>query len=517
MSEQVMDEGVNVLLDEDSLLGIQEEYRKKKLIESLIGPTVSTVFHVALIIVLALLLTDQYKDEVSEVEVQLIEEEEITIEEPPIEEPEPVEVVETDQTNPVVTTVEIENVETNEDALENVDDNEPSTDDDSVIESVSDVEVSPSAFVSPTIVGGRSASGRAASSKKFGASKLGQSKLLKALFWLKKVQNPDGSWGTQVPDAFTSLALLTFLAHGETNLSKEFGLTVKKAMEWLVNSPLNAQEAHGYPHAIKAYAVSEAYAMIGNSLLEEKMNESIQVIVDGIQDGGAFDYNYKKTTKQDLSFSGWNYQALKAAYGAGCEVSGLEEAIAKSIRFLKASTSDGHVFTYSIENNVPNKAPRASHTMRGVGVLCLQLFGEGKYKELDNDLENISNFDLAKLDWNNPPSQSLYGWYYATQAMFQEGGKSWRTWNKKFQKVLTDNQHDEGYWEYPGEYYGSDTGDHITKKVHATTLCALMLTVYYRYLPTTKPVLVKKKEAKLDEKKEAKDLEEELDLIEGVE
>ena len=54
----------------------------------------------------------------------------------------------------------------------------------------------------------------------------------------KKVQNPDGSWGTGAHSAFTGLALLTFLAHGETQTSKHFGVTVRKAMEWMVNSPV---------------------------------------------------------------------------------------------------------------------------------------------------------------------------------------------------------------------------------------------------------------------------------------
>ena len=44
-------------LSEDEILAIQEEYRRKRLVESLIGPIVSTVFHVILIIVLAILTT----------------------------------------------------------------------------------------------------------------------------------------------------------------------------------------------------------------------------------------------------------------------------------------------------------------------------------------------------------------------------------------------------------------------------------------------------------------------------
>ena len=83
--------------------------------------------------------------------------------------------------------------------------------------------VSPSAFASPDVFGGRSAAGRASAVSKFGGTSAGQNALKNALWWLAKVQNPDGSWGkmaTRYQRAWTSLALLTFLAHGETHFQK---------------------------------------------------------------------------------------------------------------------------------------------------------------------------------------------------------------------------------------------------------------------------------------------------------
>jgi hypothetical protein len=43
-------------------------------------------------------------------------------------------------------------------------------------------------------------------------------------------------------------------------------------------------------------------------------------------------------------------------------------------------------------------------------------------------------------------------------------------------RALLKNQHTDGHWEN-GDY---DQGSHV----YTTTLCALMLEVYYRYLPT---------------------------------
>ena len=51
-----------------------------------------------------------------------------------------------------------------------------------------------------------------------------------------------------------------------------------------------------------------------------------------------------------------------------------------------------------------------------------------------------------------------------------------------------DNQHPDGYWLSPATK-GIETDRNnmrdIDNKVYSTTLCALQLTVYYRYLPSS--------------------------------
>ena len=515
--EEYYDEQESSVLSDEELLAIQEEYRRKRLMESLIGPVISTVFHIILIIVLAIFITDKVKEPIAEIEVVMEEVEEVEIEPPPVEQPEPEEIQKEDTTNPVLTTVAVENVDTNDQALEDTNDDAPSTDDNMADQVVSDVIVSPSAFASSSVMGGRSASGRASAVSKFGGSKVGQDNLLKALWWLKKVQNPDGSWGKAEMPAHTGLALLTFLAHGETPTSKHFGPTVKKAIMWLVNDPVGKRHgSHGraYEHAIKSYALCEAYAMTGISMIEDAMNKNIRRVIDGMQKGGSYDYHYKKTNRQDLSLAGWNYQALKAAHVAGCEEKGLTEAIYKAIGWLKEHTRGENKFPYDTRDNEPKQSkPRPS--MRAVGVLCLQLFGEGHCEEIKDDLEIIAKDDLAAYQWETNLRQSLYGWYYATQTMFQEGGAKWRAWNRKFQKVLNDSQHPEGYWHNPNISAKVDGGD-LTLKIYSTCLSALQLTVYYRYLPSSKGAIGDKNNLmdKKADKKEEIVVEEGIDLVE---
>ncbi|MCH2209523.1 MAG: terpene cyclase/mutase family protein [Lentisphaerales bacterium] len=487
---------------ENSLLEIQAEYKRKRLFESLVGPCLSTVFHVALIAILAIAISDKYKHESPEIVIDALEVEDIQIEEPPaIEEPEEVASVD----DPVITTVKVDNVETNDDALEDVDDEAPSTADDSTVDAISDVTVSPSAFASPSVLGGRSSAGRASAVSRFGGSKKGQDVLLKSLYWLQKVQNPDGSWGGQrsIKQGLTGLAILTYLAYGETPFSRAFGQTVRKGMDWLVKSDIDVESSHGYSHAIKTYALAEAYAMTGIEPLQNAMNKNLIVIIKGIQNGGSFNYHYEGP-REDLSFAGWNYQALKAAYAAGCDHPGLLRAIEKSIKWLKKTAktdNSGNGFPYSKVDGLIKGKGKAS--MRAIGVLCLQLLGEGKTPEIKDEIATISTKDFEKLSWENPPLESLYTWYYATQCMFQHGGEDWQKWNKKFQSVLVKNQNSEGYWDYPGKGHMRAFKGIKDERIYGTTLCALMLTVYYRYLPSAKglsrPESAKKTIVEIDE------------------
>jgi hypothetical protein len=286
-------------------------------------------------------------------------------------------------------------------------------------------------------------------------------------------------------------------------------VTVKKSMEWLASSKHDIRSSNGYPHAIKTYALAEAYAMTGISLLEDSMNKSIRTIIDGMQAGGCYNYRFSTDEKrQDLSFAGWSYQALKAAYGAGCEEAGLQDAIYKATGWLKKAGAGS--FPYATANNeVKGVAGGGKSSMRAVGTLCLQLFGEGKWEGIKPHVAAIATKDLATLNW---PKADLYAWYYATQAMFQNGGEEWKAWNKRFQKELNDNQNPEGYWVNPHAGHGPKP-ETLTGKIYATTLCALQLTVYYRYLPSSKGASGGKVAKKMKKKKVVIEEEEGLDLI----
>lgn len=280
----------------------------------------------------------------------------------------------------------------------------------------------------------------------------------------------------------TGLGVLTFLAHNETPAnSDEYGETVQRAIRYLVNQVLengyNPGTPHGgaYTNGIVAYALSEAYAMTRMPVIKPAMEEALRRIVDGQQDNGGFDYGYRKGDRWDLSVSGWQFQALKAGYLAGAEVEGLAEAIEKGVSFLKN-------VTFHSQRGFGYSSPGGNRpAVHGAGVLALQLFGEGRSREVQRGLELIDEYRQNRnLEWSQATDRLAYEAYYQVQAMFHAGTRYFRPWHNVLAPTLVDNQRTDGSWGSPdpeaGGWQGSD--------VMTTTLNAMSLMVYYRFLPT---------------------------------
>ena len=222
--------------------------------------------------------------------------------------------------------------------------------------------------------------------------------------------------------------------------------------------------------------------MTGNYSIEEALTKRIKVIVDGQMKVGGFNYKYQADGRSDMSCSSWNIQALKAAQATGLKFPGIEDCIYKAIDFLHDQGQAGKDFPYG--DPEPKKS---NHGLRAAGTLCLQLFSSTN-KDSDRHLDYLQTNALPLMDWDKPEKKdAFYRWYYITFAMFQKGGNHWKSWNNKFQNVLKNNQNPEGSWSHPETQYHGDKFefDQYDNKIYFTCLASLMLTVYYRYLPST--------------------------------
>ncbi|MBN1269221.1 MAG: terpene cyclase/mutase family protein, partial [Kiritimatiellae bacterium] len=348
-----------------------------------------------------------------------------------------------------------------------------------------DVDPTHSKLIFKTFYPGRTEEGRAEALRIYNPTWGAQTEaaVLKALEWLKKNQAPDGSWGPNRV-GMTGLALLTFLAHGETTASANYGNTVQKAIQFLVSQ----QDADGYfsrsrsgggdsadstcyAHAIATYAICEAYSLTRIAVLKPVMEKAVQVILDGQQAKGGWNYRFAKSMRRDTSVSGWMVQALKSAQIAGAENAGLAEALARAVADL-LSVRDPATGRFGYTD-----ARGGSLGCSGIGVLCLQLLGHAQDKEARQGLMALR---AAKVAWASEREEGwpLYEWYYITQAKFHHGGQTWTHWNNQFARAYTKRQNEDGSWP------AASKTEQSQGSAYATTFAALTLQVYYRQLPT---------------------------------
>ena len=366
--------------------------------------------------------------------------------------------------------------------------------------------------------------------------------VMKALRWLKATQAPDGSWGTKPELGLTrgmdkaagaGFAVLTFLAHGETPASKEFGPTVEKALNYLIDSVYVVKDKSGnevkdpngntpyvkmrgasgseYGFLIGTYALCEAYAMTKNPNARTAAEKTLGRIISGQTATGGWNYNMARVTKDgpdDISFGGWAMQALKAGKMAGIHLPGMEECIAKAVKCLKQRNySEKAGFVYRATTNHKG----GGGGLGGVGCLAMQLLGHAKEPEVANALRVMTDWQPS-LDAEYPYVKSgtrhnpQYYCYYAAQCKYQAGMAPnatpanltlWKNWNAQMKALypkaivtVMDKKTNQPYTINDEKGKPCEIGhwvnkDHYNYDVMGTCLAALQLMVYYRYLPTT--------------------------------
>jgi hypothetical protein len=321
----------------------------------------------------------------------------------------------------------------------------------------------------------------------------------RTLRWLKQNQQPNGSWRNNGV-AMTSLAVLTFLAHGEKpGDSAEFGATVQKGLEYLMSQQdeqgrFKGSDGHEYSLPLATYALCEAYGMTMNPNVKKAAEKALATVVNGQHPSGGWDYNVKQSERDDTSYMGWCAQAIKAGHMAKLDVDGLDKALKLATRGFKKNASTTGGFGYT--------APSENHGMTSVGTLCMQLLGGADQKEVKLSLEVMDKWVPSFEEKSNGiGGENLqYYFYYATQCRFHTGGKRWDTWNEMMKRTYVPAQkvlkkEESGYVDHQGKPqeigWWENKDRHTDRPVMDTCLAALQLMVYYRNLPTTSVAAIK--------------------------
>jgi hypothetical protein len=295
--------------------------------------------------------------------------------------------------------------------------------------------------------------------------------LLKALDFLASKQQKDGSW-SGYQEAYTGLSLQAFI--GGKCAQKDYSINIKGAINYLKSKyepsskyPEGSKDAayYGgqlgtremYQHAIATLALIEALVDLNDASLEPIAQDALNLIIRSQNTDhkpetlrgpiksdspayGGWRYN-PDSTDSDISVTGWQILALKAAVNAGFSVPEWAfPAAAKFVRSLQGK-KDGS-FNYSSPGDYGETCGRA-----GMGALSLQLCGFPQDPAIPPALRFMQDYAPR---WNietRGGGYAFYYWYYGTRAMYLAGGDDWRIWKDWMCRFLVDHQNGDGSWD----------------------------------------------------------------------
>ncbi|MEM6688025.1 MAG: hypothetical protein AAF664_01270 [Planctomycetota bacterium] len=328
------------------------------------------------------------------------------------------------------------------------------------------------------------------------------------LAYLKKIQNPDGSWSLQghgsgvmlqSDTAATGLCLLAYQGAGYTHLQHQYADVVGRGIDWMRRNQksngdlyvrenrISDQNVALYSHGIAALAMSEAYGMTQDPEVRSVAQNALRFIEE-TQHQTRGGWRYTPQVTADTSVTGWMMMALKSGQLAGLEVSaGTYRGIDRWLLVAQGSP-EGDRYRY---NPYAPDTPRQRHgrkptpTMTAVGMLMRMYSGWRRDRPA---MQSAADYLLRyppQMGTVESPQRDAYYWYYATQVMFHMGGEYWKKWNQNLTPVLIDSQikggAEMGSWDPVRPV--PDRWSPQAGRLYVTTMNLLNLEVYYRHLP----------------------------------
>lgn len=306
----------------------------------------------------------------------------------------------------------------------------------------------------------------------------------RALAWLAKQQNANGSWtcrvGYKLNESYqgdpyehvgvTALAGMAYLAHGETPGRGRFGPNVAKALDYVLSCVrpadgyITANGTRMYEHAFATMFLAEVYGMTREEEVRRALRQATGLIIRSQNaDGG---WRYQPTpVDADISVTVSTLQALRAARNVGIKVP--KTTIDRAMKYVKdcARNGDGS-FNYQ---NLPTMMTRSTFALTAAGITALYSAGEYDSREIRSGLRYLANSMPDARE--NVYYHFYYGHYYACQAFYQTGGRMWENYYSEVRGQVLASQMSDGHFE-------DDVGP-----TYATAMAAIILQVPTEYLP----------------------------------
>lgn len=325
----------------------------------------------------------------------------------------------------------------------------------------------------------------------------------RAIAWLANQQQPDGSFPT-LPTGqpgVTSLSVLAFLSAGQLPRNSEHGELLDRSIDYVLSCQRNeglfsaihpgksraqsyqhngAAHAAHYNHAISGLMLGELYGMVGGSR-QEKARQAIElglkyvydkqkkVKADANEQGGWRYYN--RWDQSDLSVTCWQLLFMRSAKNAGFDVP--QENIDLAIKYVR------HCFDERQQVFLYRRVKPEEFLSRGVvggGILSLSLSGKHNTTMAQQAGNWLLKQSFAEYNRGNGPYH--YGAFYASQAMYQLGGKYWERFFPELALTLVASQKPDGAWDIEDNFNGNAFG-----RCYSTSLTIMALTTPNQLLP----------------------------------
>jgi hypothetical protein len=305
----------------------------------------------------------------------------------------------------------------------------------------------------------------------------------RALSFIASKQQPEGAWLTEAwgeSTAITSLAIMSFLAAGHVPGEGPYGEQINRGIRWVISQQqpngmlIRKAQSHGpmYDHGICTLMLAEAAGMLDGAdapLARRALEKAVLLILES-QAVEKFDrhqggWRYQIDSRDsDLSVTGWQVMALRAAKDIGCDVPA--EAIDRAVNYVKlCSDRKNNGFGYQ-----PGNGP--TPTLTGTGITCLEVCGDHASTEALGGAKWLQSHPLVEKS-----TYFYYGVYYTGVGMFKIGGEFASRNHRHLAEVLLPIQQGDGGWN---PHHGSEKQ---AGRIYSTSLAVLALAVEYRYLP----------------------------------
>lgn len=304
--------------------------------------------------------------------------------------------------------------------------------------------------------------------------------IVNALRFLAQQQQPNGSWKIELTGdstAATSLAVMAFLSAGHVPGEGPYGQAVDRGISYVLGHQkptgmIVEATGHGpmYDHGISTLMLSEVAGMTPREQslqVRKALEKAVSVILKAQQvrkaarEAGGWRYQ-PNSPDSDLSVTGWQLLALRAAKDIGCDVPA--DNIELAVGYVK-KCGNGRGFGYQ-----PGNGPTS--TLTSCGVLALQVCDHHADVEVTNGIDYLQRQPLL---FDEP--WFFYGVYYNAISAYKYGGPEWERTKAQLFRELLSNQQPLGSWR------ARNNNESTQGQIYATSMAVLALTVEYGYLP----------------------------------